>query len=70
MDVELDKSRLSKNFNKCIDEIASQLMHLPDAEVSIRLAVNVSVPEGIPEELKAVISANCQDLAVQNFYFE
>ena len=70
MDVELDKTRLNKSFNACIDEVASYLMHLPNVSVSIRLAINISAPEGIPEDLKEVISENCHTLKVRNFYFE
>ena len=70
MDVELDKTRLNKSFNTYIDEITSYLMHLPNISVSIRLAVNISAPEGIPEDLKEVISENCRTLKVKNFYFE
>ena len=70
MDVELDKTRLNKSFNTYIDEIASYLMHLPNISVSIRLAVNISAPEGIPEDLKEIISENCRTLKVKNFYFE
>lgn len=70
MDVELDKTRLNKSFNSYIDEIASYLMHLPDVSVSIRLAVNISAPEGIPEDIKEAISENCHSLKVSNFYFE
>ena len=70
MDAELDTSRLSKNFNACIEEVASYLMSLPNAEVSIRLAVDISVPEGIPEESKELVSANCRILKVENFHFE
>lgn len=70
MDVELDKTRLSKSFNECIDEVAVHLLHLPNASVSIRLAVNISAPEGIPEDIKEIVSANCHNLKVENFYFE
>ena len=70
MDVELDKNRLNKSFNTYIDEIASYLMNLPNISVSIRLAVSVSSSEGIPEDLKEVITENCRTLKVKNFYFE
>ena len=70
MDLELDKTRLNKSFNACIDEVASYLMHLPNVTVSIRLAINISAPEGIPGDLKEVISENCHTLKVRNFYFE
>ena len=70
MDVELDKTRLSKSFNVYVDEVASHLMNLPNISVSIRLVADISAPEGIPEDLKEVISENCRTLKVKNFYFE
>lgn len=70
MDVKLDKTRLSKSFNNYIDEVASHLMNLPNVSGSIRLVVEISVPEGIPEDLKEIISENCHTLKVENFYFE
>lgn len=70
MDVELDKARLNKNFNACIDEVADFLMQLPNAAVSIRLVVNATVPEGISEDFQGIISENCQQLKIQNFCFE
>ena len=70
MDVELDKTRLTKNFNNCIEEVASNLMNLPNSKVSIRLVVDISAPEGIPAELKEVVTENCQALKIENFYFE
>ena len=70
MDVELDKTRLNKSFNACVEEVASYLMHLPNVAVSIRLAVNISAPEGIPEEIKEIVLANCNTLKLEDFYFE
>ena len=70
MDVDLDKTWLTKSFNACIDEVASYLMHRPNVKVSISLAVNITAQEGISKELQDIISENCQNLHVQNFYFE
>lgn len=66
MDVEPDKTRLNKSFNTYIDELASYLMNLPNSSVSIRLAIDISAPEGIPEDLKGVVSENCHTLKVRN----
>lgn len=70
MDTELDTTRLTRNFNQCIEEIAAYLTKLPDAEISVHIAINISVPEGIPKNLQEIVEANCQDLNVQNFHFE
>lgn len=72
MDVELDNIRYSKDLKKYIDEIASHLMNLPNAKTSIHVAVNISVPEGVPQNLKDIVTANCLDLRVgaENFRFE
>lgn len=70
MDTELDTTRLTRNFNQCIEEIAAYLTKLPDAEISVHIAINISVPEGIPKNLREIVEANCRDLNVQNFHFE
>ena len=70
MTVELDKTRLVKSFNDYIEEIAKNLMNLPDAETSLKLSITVSVPEGIPAENKDTVIANCHSLKAKDFYFE
>ena len=72
MDVELDNDRCKKNFNDCIEEIASPLMNLPDVKTSIRLVLEISVPEGIPSETQEQVTANCRDMRIgmEHFHFE
>lgn len=70
LNVELDKTRLTKSFNSYIEEVAANLMSLPDAETSIKLSISVFVPEGIPAERKEIVSENCSSLKVKDFYFE
>ena len=70
MDVELDKTRLNKSFNSCIGEVVSFLMNEPNVKVSIQLVVNISAPEGISEETKALVAENCHNLKIENFYFD
>lgn len=66
----MDKTRLNKSFADCIDEVVFHLMNLPNAAVSIRLAGNISAPEGIPDDRKDLVSDNCRDLKIRDFYFE
>lgn len=70
MDVELDNARPDKSFKDCIDEVASRLMNLPSIDTSIRLVINISVPDGVPKDIKEDIEANCRDLKIENYHFE
>lgn len=70
MEVELDKTRLNKNFNTYIEEVVSNLIDIPNVEVSVKLNVIVSAPEGIPTNKKEIVSENCNVLKVKNFNFE
>lgn len=70
IDIELDKLRLSKNFNDCFNEVISHLINLPNAETKIKLSVTASVSEGIPTETKEIVEANCSSLKIKNIYFE
>ena len=70
MDVELDKTRLTRNFNVCIEEVVSCLTALPNVSVSVRLVVDASAPEGIPTDTKETVTINCRALKVGNFRFE
>ena len=70
MDMQLDNNRYSTQFKKCVDETAIFLLNLLDAQMEIRFSVTVSVPEGIPEETKEIVEANCHKLKIRHFYFE
>lgn len=70
MVAELDKTRLTKSFNECIDELASHLINLPNVTATISLIVDVNAPEGISEDTKEIISENCKILKVKEFNFE
>lgn len=72
MDVELDSVRYTANLKRYIDEVASCLMNLPNAKTSIRVAVNISVPDGVPADIQEIVEANCRDLKISadNFHFE
>lgn len=72
MDVELDSVRYNKDIKNYIGEVASYLMNLPSAKTSIRVAINITVPDGVPADIQEIVEANCLELkiAAENFYFE
>ena len=72
MDVKLDNLRYSRELKNYVDEIASLLMNLPNVETSIHVAINISIPEGVPPELKDTVTANCFAFGIdaENFHFE
>lgn len=71
MDVELDKEKYVRNVKNYIDEVASLMMNLPNAETSIRLVVEIYVPQGISEQTKDIVIDNCRILKIEtkNFKF-
>jgi len=71
MDVKLDNVRYSKELKKYVDEIALPLMNLPDVETSIHVAINIFIPEGVPQDVK-IVEENYFALEIrpENFHFE
>ena len=72
MDAELNTVRYSKELKKYIDEIAYHLIDLPNAKTSIRVIIDISVPDGVPQYLKEIVEGNCADLGIdaEHFHFE
>ena len=68
----LDNVRFSREIKNYVDEIASYLMNLPNAETSIRVIIDISVPEGVPQDLKETVEKNCADFGIdaEHFHFE
>ena len=70
MSAELDNTRYGKDIKRCVEEIASLLMTLPAAEMSIRLTIDVTVPDGVDSEMQGIVAGNCRDQNITNFRFE
>ena len=72
MDVELSNTRYAKELTKYMDEIAAKIMLLPNAETLIHVDINITVPEGIPQDTQELVADICDDLKVapENFRFE
>lgn len=52
------------------DEVIQHLSSLVDAEVEITLELQVTVPEGVPENVIRTVSENCRVLKFSNQEFE
>ena len=70
MDVPLDSVRINKDVSTYVNEVLSHLMNLPNADVQIRLDVDIHVPDGTPSHVVTTVSENCRTLKIDNFRFE
>ena len=70
MDVQLDNLRLIKNFNSCARDMLAPLLNLPNVKANIRLVVDMSIPEGVPTDIKKIIEGNCVYHGISNATFD
>ena len=70
MDVPLDSVRINKEVSTYMSEVLSHLISLPDAEVMIRLDVDIHIPSGTPPNVVTTVSENCRTLKIDSFRFE
>ena len=70
MSAKLDNVRINKNVNDYVQEIIQHLMNVQGADVEIRLDVEVSAPNGIPNNTVRTVSENCKTLKVTDFGFD
>lgn len=62
--------RLRRDLGQIADEVIQHLSSLVDAEVEITLELQVTVPEGVPENVIRTVSENCRVLKFSNQGFE
>lgn len=65
-----DTSRFLKEAGTLNAEIISLLTGIYGAEAEITIEVRVTVPEGIPDNMKRAVTENCKTLKYENFNFE
>jgi hypothetical protein len=70
MTVTLDNTRVNRDVNTYVQEIIQHLQNVEGATVSLKLNVEVDVPEGIPTDAVRTVSENCRTLKVKDFSFE
>lgn len=70
MDVKLDNLRLNKKFTPCAREVLPHILNLPNVKANIRLVVDISIPEGVPTDIKEIVESNWIDLEITGFSFD
>jgi hypothetical protein len=66
----LDALRLRRDIGQIADEVIQHFSSLVDAEVEINLELEITVPNGVPENIIRTITENCQVLKFTNQEFE
>ncbi|MCF0260698.1 MAG: hypothetical protein HUJ54_12640, partial [Erysipelotrichaceae bacterium] len=69
LSTKLDNTRINRNIQTLVEEVISHLQSVENAEVEIRLEVNVHAPKGIESNVVRTVSENCQTLKVDDFEF-
>ncbi|KAB8314079.1 ATP-binding protein [Tolypothrix campylonemoides VB511288] len=68
--VKLDSLRLRRDAGQIADEVIQHLSSLVGAEVEITLELQVTVPDGVPENVIRTVTENCRVLKFTNQEFE
>jgi hypothetical protein len=69
-EVVLDGQRPVRDLSRIVDEVLQHLSGLPGAKVTLTLDVQVSAPEGVPEDVARTVSENCRVLRFGSQGFE
>lgn len=70
MSAQLDTTRIGRDVQKLVEEVISHLTSIDGAQVEISLELNVTAPEGIPQQVVRTVSENCRTFRVRSFGFD
>jgi predicted AAA+ superfamily ATPase len=68
--VVLDPTRVGRDAGRIAEEVIAHLEGLPGAQVEVTLEIQVTVPEGIPEETVRTVTENSRTLKFTSHDFE
>lgn len=68
--VKIDENRLGSTAGTINTEVLQHLQKLPGAKVSITLDIQVSIPDGVPDDMERIIRENCKTLKFDTSEFE
>jgi len=68
--VALSPLRLGAEAGRIAEEVLAHLSSLPGAQVEVRLEIQVTVPQGVPEQVTRIVSENCRTLKFTSHGFE
>lgn len=66
LSVPINEIRVNKDVNQYMEEIIKHLMDQPGAKTSIKLEVQIDLPEGTPQSVVRTVKENCQTLHVDD----
>jgi len=70
METPIDDTRVNKQVNDYVQEVLVHLQDLPHAKVSIRLEIEVDIPEGADDTTVRTVSENCRTLKTESYQFD
>ena len=70
MTTRLDSTRVIKNMSSLMDEIINHITSINGSNVEIRLIVDASIPDGVPQAIVRTVTENCKTLKVEDFGFD
>lgn len=70
MSVDLDNTRVNRDVDQYVREIIRHLQNVDDAQVTLKLEVEVEAPNGIPDGTVRTVSENCNTLKVKDYGFD
>ena len=68
--VELDPARAGRDAGKVTDEVISHLVGLMGSKVKVMLEIDAQIPNGSPEKVVRIVTANCRTLKFSDHGFE
>lgn len=70
MSAKLDNTRVNRDMQNYVQEIIQHLMAVDGANIELKLDVEVTTPNGIPNSTVRTVSENCRTLKVTEFGFD
>ena len=69
MSAKLDTTRVNRDVNNYVQEIIQHLIAVDGSDVKLTLEVEVTAPNGVPDNTVRTVSENCRTLKVKDFGF-
>jgi hypothetical protein len=63
--VTIDPQKLGTTAGQIKNEIPQHFMDLPGASITVSMDINVTIPEGIPDDVEKVVKENCKALKIE-----
>jgi uncharacterized protein len=68
--VMIDPNRAGRDVGRIAEEVLQHLTTLPRAGVRLTLEIEANAPEGMPDDVRRVVTENCQTLKFTSHGFE